>query len=35
MKVKGLFMKVVLLNEAIKQPFFKPNFDIGILFDSF
>jgi hypothetical protein len=35
MKIKGPFMKVVSLNEAIKHPLFKPNFDIGILFDSF
>ncbi len=31
MKTKGPFMKVVLLNEAVKHPSFKPNFDIGIL----
>jgi len=35
MKIKGLFMKVMSLNEAIKHPLFKPNFDIGILFDLF
>jgi hypothetical protein len=35
MKIKGPFMKVVLLNKAIKHSLFKPNFDIGILFDSF
>jgi hypothetical protein len=28
-------MKVLLLNEVVKHPLFKPNFDIGILFDSF
>jgi hypothetical protein len=28
-------MKVVSLNEAIKHPLFKPNFDIEILFGSF
>jgi hypothetical protein len=35
MKVKGPFMKVISLNKVIKHPLFKPNFDIGILFDSF
>ncbi len=35
MKIKGPFMKVVSLNETIKHQLFKPNFDIGILFDSF
>jgi hypothetical protein len=35
MKIKGPFMQVVSLNEAIKHPLFKPNFDIGILFDPF
>jgi hypothetical protein len=35
MKIKGSFMKVVSLNETIKHLLFKPNFDIGILFDSF
>jgi hypothetical protein len=35
MKIKGLFVKVVPLNEVVKHPLFKPNFDIGILFDSF
>jgi hypothetical protein len=34
MKIKGPFMKVVLLNEIIKHLLFKPNFDIGIFFDS-
>jgi len=33
MKFKGPFMKVVSLN--VKHPLFKPNFDIGNLFDSF
>jgi hypothetical protein len=35
MKIKGPFMKVVLLNEVVKHLLFKRNFDIGILFDSF
>ncbi len=35
MKTKGPFMKVMLLNEVVKHPLFKPNFDIGNLFDSF
>jgi len=35
MKIKGPFMKVVLLNEAIKHHLFKPNFDIGNFFYSF
>jgi hypothetical protein len=35
MKIKEYFMKVVLLNEVVKHFLFKPNFDIGILFDSF
>ncbi len=35
MKIKGPFMKVMSLNEAIKHPLFKPNFDIGIFFNSF
>jgi hypothetical protein len=35
MKIKGPFMKVVPLNEVVKHLFFKPNFTIGILFDSF
>jgi len=30
MKIKGPFMKVVSLNEVVKHPLFKPNFDIGI-----
>jgi hypothetical protein len=30
MKIKGPFMNVMSLNEAIKHPLFKPNFDIGI-----
>jgi hypothetical protein len=33
MKIKRLFMKVVLLNEVVKDSLFKQNFDIGILFD--
>jgi len=32
MKPKGLFVKVVLLNEVVKHPLFKPNFDIEIIF---
>ncbi len=35
MKTKWPFMKVMLLNEILKHPLFKPNFDIGNLFDSF
>jgi hypothetical protein len=35
MKIKSPFMKLTSLNEVIKHPLFKPNFDIGILFDSF
>jgi hypothetical protein len=35
MKIKRLFMKVVLLNEAIKHPLVKPNFNTGIFFYSF
>jgi hypothetical protein len=31
MKIKGPFMKVVSLNETIKHPLFKPNFDIAQL----
>jgi hypothetical protein len=27
-KIKGPFMKVMLLNEVVKHPLFKPNFDI-------
>ncbi len=34
-KIKGIFMKVMSLNEIVKHLLFKPNFDIGILFDSF
>ncbi len=30
MKTKGPFMKVVLLNEVVKQTLLKPNYDIGI-----
>ncbi len=35
MKIKGPFIKVMSLNEVLKHPLFKPNCDIGILFDSF
>jgi hypothetical protein len=35
MKTKGPFVKVVLLNEVVKHPLFKSNFDIGRFFDSF
>jgi hypothetical protein len=28
MKIKGPFMKVMLLDEVVKHPLFKPNFDI-------
>ncbi len=35
MKTKVPFMKVVLLNEVVKHPLFKPNFDMEIFFDSF
>jgi hypothetical protein len=35
MKIKGPFMKVVSLNEVVKHPLFKPNFDIGIFLYSF
>jgi hypothetical protein len=35
MKIKGPFMKVMSLNKVVKHLLFKPNFDIGILFDSF
>jgi hypothetical protein len=34
MKIKGLFMIVMSLNKIVKHHLFKPNFDIGILFDS-
>jgi hypothetical protein len=34
-KTKGPFMKIVLLNEVVKHPLFKPNFNIGRVFDSF
>jgi hypothetical protein len=30
MKIKGLFMNVMSLNEIVKHLLFKPNFDIGI-----
>jgi hypothetical protein len=32
MKIKGPFMKVVSLNEVVKHPLFKPNFDIRFFF---
>jgi hypothetical protein len=32
MKIKGPFMKVMLLNEVVKHPLFKPNFDIEFFF---
>jgi hypothetical protein len=32
MKIQGRFMKVVLLNEIIKHPLFKPNSHIGRFF---
>jgi hypothetical protein len=32
MKTKGPFMKLVLLNENVKHPLFKPNFDIDFFF---
>jgi hypothetical protein len=35
MKIKGPFIKIMSLNEAVKHLLFKQNFDIGILFDSF
>jgi hypothetical protein len=35
MEIKGPFMKVISLNEDVKDLLFKLNFDIGILFDSF
>jgi hypothetical protein len=35
MKTKGPFMKVVLLNEVVKHPLFKPNFDIEIFLTHF
>jgi hypothetical protein len=35
MKTKGPFLKAPLLNEVVKHPLFKPNFDIGFFFDSF
>jgi hypothetical protein len=34
-KTKGPFMKIMLLNEVVKLPLFKPNFNIGRFFDSF
>jgi hypothetical protein len=35
MKIKGPFVKAVSLNEVVKHHLFRPNFGIGILFDSF
>ncbi len=35
MKTKGPFMKVVLLNEVVKNLLFKPNFNIEISFTHF
>jgi hypothetical protein len=35
MKIKGPFLKVMSLNEVIKHPLFKPNFDIEIFVNSF
>jgi hypothetical protein len=35
MKTKGPFMKIVLLNEVVKHPLFKPNFDIEFFFSHF
>jgi hypothetical protein len=35
MKIKGPFVKVVLLNEIDKHFLFKLNFDIGKFYDSF
>jgi hypothetical protein len=35
METKGPFVKTMLLNEDVKHPLFKPNFDIGRFFYSF
>jgi hypothetical protein len=35
MKTKGPFVKVMLLNEVVKNPLFKPNIDIERFFYSF
>jgi hypothetical protein len=35
MKIKGPFMKVMLLNEIVKHPLFKSNFDIEFFFIHF
>ncbi len=35
MKTRGQFMIVMLLNEVVKHPLFKPNLDIGRFCDSF
>jgi hypothetical protein len=34
MKTKRPFVKIMLLNEAIKHPLFKPNLNIGRFCDS-
>jgi hypothetical protein len=34
MKIKGPFVKVILLNETIKHPLFQPNLDIGRFFET-
>jgi hypothetical protein len=35
MKTEGPYMKVVLLNEVVKHPLFKPNFNIEMFFTHF
>jgi hypothetical protein len=35
MEIKGPLKKFLSLNENVKHFLFKPNFDIGILFDLF
>jgi hypothetical protein len=35
MRNKGPIIKVMLLNEVVKHPLFKPNFDIESFFYSF
>jgi hypothetical protein len=35
MKIKRSFIKVVSLNEVVKHPLFKPNFDVGIFLINF
>jgi hypothetical protein len=32
LKTKGPFMKIMLLNEVVKHPLFKPNFDIDFFY---